>query len=283
MREKRRRRALEAAAAVLLALPFLLPLLVLLSHSFLSGWELRQLLAEVGSFAEERFLPLRIPPVEVSLHQYKALLLERPEILRTLLNAAGYTILTLTGMLLVAPPAAFVFAKLRFRGRDALFLGYVVLLLLPFQVMCVPQTLTMDALGLMDSPLALILPEVFSPIHVFLLRQFMRSIPDSLLEAAALDGAGLVRIYATIVLPVSVPALCVCGMLCAAKCWGMIEQPLLFLKTKALFPLSLYMNEMLSAGQPEFLSTCVLAVTPVLLVFLLLNDDIMKGIVQMEL
>ena len=103
------------------------------------------------------------------------------------------------------------------------------------------------------------------------------------LEAAALDGAGLVRIYAAIVLPVSVPALCVCGMLCAAKCWGMIEQPLLFLKTKALFPLSLYMNEMLSAGQPEFLSTCVLAVTPVLLAFLLLNDDIMKGIVQMEL
>ena len=62
MRVKRRRRALEAAAAVLLALPFLLPLLVLLSHSFLSGWELRQLLAEVGSFAEERFLPLRVPP-----------------------------------------------------------------------------------------------------------------------------------------------------------------------------------------------------------------------------
>lgn len=281
---KRHRRALEAAAAVLLALPFLLPLLVLLSHSFLSGWELRQLMAGMGSFAQERFLPLHIPPVEVSLHQYKAMLLERPEILRTLFNAAGYTILTLTGMLLVAPPAAFVFAKLRFRGRDALFLGYVVLLLLlPFQVMCVPQTLTMDALGLMDSPLALILPEVFSPLYVFLLRQFLRSIPDSLLEAAALDGAGLLRTYSSIVLPVSAPALCVCGMLCAAKCWGMIEQPLLFLDTRALFPLSLYINEMLTAGQPEFLSACVLAVTPVLLAFLLLNDDIMKGITQMEL
>lgn len=283
MRVKGHRRALEAAAAVLLALPFLLPLLVLLSHSFLSGWELRQLMAGMGSFAQECFLPLHIPPMEVSLHQYRALLLERPEILRTLLNAAGYAAATLIGMLLVAPSAAFVFAKLRFRGRDALFLGYVVLLLLPFQVMCVPQTLTMDALGLMDSPLALILPEVFSPLYVFLLRQFLRSIPDSLLEAAALDGAGLVRTYASIVLPVSAPALCVCGMLCAAKCWGMIEQPLLFLDTRALFPLSLYINKMLTAGQPEFLSACVLAVTPVLLAFLLLNDDIMQGITQMEL
>ena len=75
MRVKRHRRALEAAAAVLLALPFLLPLLVLLSHSFLSGWELRQLMAGMGSFAQERFLPLHSPPMEVSLHQYKAMLL----------------------------------------------------------------------------------------------------------------------------------------------------------------------------------------------------------------
>ena len=89
---KRHRRALEAAAAVLLALPFLLPLLVVLSHSFLSGWELRQLMAGMGSFAQERFLPLHIPPVEVSLHQYKAMLLERPEILRTLdaLHESGH-------------------------------------------------------------------------------------------------------------------------------------------------------------------------------------------------
>lgn len=279
---KRHRRALEAALAVLLALPFLLPLLFVLSTSFLSDWELRQLMAEVGSFAEGSFLPLRIPPVEASLHQYRALL-ERPEILRTLFNSAGHTTATLAGMLLVAPPAAFVFAKLRFRGRDALFLGVVVLLLLPFQVMCVPQYLTMDALGLMDSPLALILPEIFSPLYVFLLRQFMCSIPDSVLEAAALDGAGLLRTYASVALPMSAPALCVCGMLCAAKCWGMIEQPLLFLKTRARFPLSLYVNEMLTAGQPEFLSACVLAVTPVLLLFLLLNDDIMQGITQMEL
>lgn len=283
MRVKRHRKALESAVAVLMALPFLLPLLVILADSFLSDWELRQLMAEVGSFVEGRFLPLRIPPVEASLHQYRAMLLNRPEILRTLFNSTGIVIVTLAGMLVVAPPAAFAFAKLRFRGRDLLFLGYVVLLLLPFQVMCVPQYLTMDALQLMDSPLALILPEVFSPLYVFLIRQFLRSIPDSLLEAAALDGAGLVRTYVSIVVPMSVPALCVCGMLCTAKCWGMIEQPLLFLKTRALFPLSLYINEMLSAGQPEFLSACVLAVTPVLLLFLLLNDDIMKGITQMEL
>ena len=68
MRVKKHRKALESAVAVLMALPFLLPLLAILADSFLSDWELRQLMAEVGSFVEGRFLPLRIPPVEASLH-----------------------------------------------------------------------------------------------------------------------------------------------------------------------------------------------------------------------
>ena len=261
----------------------LFPPFFILFFSLLSEWELDFLIHEVGSYAAGSFLPIRIPPYEVDLHQFRAVLLDRPEILRTLLNTMGYAAITLAGVFLVAPLAAFVFAKLRFKGNSVLFFLYVFLLLLPFQVLCVPLYLTVSTLRLMDTPWAFILLEIFSPLYVFLLRQFMRSIPDSILEAAALDGAGLIRTYLRIILPLSKPALAVCGVLCAAKCWNMIEQPLLFLKNASLYPLSLYIHEMMNAGQAEFLSTCVLAAVPVLLLFLIFNDDLMDGLMQMEL
>ena len=268
--------------ALCLAVVLFPPFFILFS-SLLSEWELDFLIHEVGSYAAGSFLPIRIPPYEVDLHQFRAVLLDRPEILRTLLNTMGYAAITLAGMFLVAPLAAFVFAKLRFKGNSVLFFLYVFLLLLPFQVLCVPLYLIVSTLRLMDTPWAFILLEILSPLYVFLLRQFMRSIPDSILEAAALDGAGLIRTYLRIILPLSKPALAVCGVLCAAKCWNMIEQPLLFLKNASLYPLSLYIHEMMNAGQAEFLSTCVLAAVPVLLLFLIFNDDLMDGLMQMEL
>ena len=201
--------------ALCLAVVLFPPFFILFS-SLLSEWELDFLIHEVGSYAAGSFLPIRIPPYEVDLHQFRAVLLDRPEILRTLLNTMGYAAITLAGMFLVAPLAAFVFAKLRFKGNSVLFFLYVFLLLLPFQVLCVPLYLTVSTLRLMDTPWAFILLEIFSPLYVFLLRQFMRSIPDSILEAAALDGAGLIRTYLRIILPLSKPALAVCGVLCAA-------------------------------------------------------------------
>lgn len=279
----RRHKGREAALSLLLALPFLLPLLLSLGFTFLGDWEVRQLLREVGRYEDGVFLPLRLPPMEASLGQYADVLLHRPEILTTFFNSLGYVLLSVGGMLLVAPPAAFAFAKLRFRGREALFYGYVLALLLPFQVLCVPLTLTMDALRLQDTPWAIVLPEVFSPLPVFLLRQFFKSVPDSVLKAAAVDGAPLWRTYLQILLPLSGPALAVAAMLSAARCWNLIEQPMLFLRTQRLHPLSLYIHEMMSASQPEFLATSVLAMLPLLLLFLLLNDEMRKGLSQMNL
>ena len=117
----RRHKGREAALSLLLALPFLLPLLLSLGFTFLGDWEVRQLLREVGRYEDGVFLPLRLPPMEASLGQYADVLLHRPEILTTFFNSLGYVLLSVGGMLLVAPPAAFAFAKLLFRGREALF------------------------------------------------------------------------------------------------------------------------------------------------------------------
>lgn len=273
----------ENALSMLFALPFLAPVLLSIGLTFLSDWEAQQLLAEMGRYVEGEFLPLRIPPYEASLAQYGEILLHRPEILTIFFNSLGYLLLSVGGMLLVAPSAAFAFAKLQFRGREMLFYGYVLALLLPFQVLCVPLTLTMDALRLLDTPWSIVLPEIFSPLPVFLLRQFFKSVPDSVLEAASMDGAPLWLVYFQIVLPLSKPALAVAALLSAARCWNLIDQPLLFLRTQRLYPLSLYIHQMMSAQQPEFLATCVLAMLPLLLLFLLCNDEMQRGLRQINL
>lgn len=280
---RRKHDGVWSIAAVLLALPFALPLLCVVSLSLLSQWEIDLLLNEVGRFSEESFLTLRIPPMEASLQQYGVVLLQRSEILWTLLNSLAYAALTVGGMLLTAPGAAFVFAKLSFKGKNYLFYLYIVALLLPFQVLCVPQYLAMQVVHLIDTPWAFILPEMFSPLPVFLLRQFMKSIPDSVLEAAALDGANLMQTYVDIVLPMSKPALAVATLLCCARFWNLVEQPLLFIRSQRLYPISLYVHQMMSAQCGEFLATCVLAALPMLLLYLCLADDLRKGIRRMNL
>ena len=105
------------------------------------------------------------------------------------------------GQVAVGSMAAYVFAKLKFPHREKIFFLYIITMLMPFQVTLVPNYLVMDYLGLLDNPLSLILPGIFSAFGVFLLRQFMTYIPDSCIDAARIDGAGLVRIFFYIVLP----------------------------------------------------------------------------------
>ena len=139
----------------------LFPPFFILFSSLLSEWELDFLIHEVGSYAAGSFLPIRIPPYEVDLHQFRAVLLDRPEILRTLLNTMGYAAITLAGMFLVAPLAAFVLPSCGSRGIPSCSSSTSFCCFLPFQVLCVPLYLTVSTLRLMDTPWAFILPEIF--------------------------------------------------------------------------------------------------------------------------
>lgn len=132
-------------------------------------------------------------------------------------------------------------------------------MLLPYQLMGVGQYMAMYSLKLLDNPLAQILPEIFAPFSVFFLRQYMRAIPDGVLEAAK-PRRGL---HAATIRPrgpaMSRPALVACGLLAAAKCWNMIEQPVLLLETLGKYPLSLYLHAMMGGRAPVFYASCVLA------------------------
>ncbi len=272
------------------ALLMLLPIMLLLSGSITSHQELgtylrpvleeRTLLtqedrkAEDGNHTSWKLVP-RYPTLE---HYEKALLLS-PQFYTVFWNSVAMTAAILAGQLLVATPAAWAFAVYRFRGNQVLFTGYIVLMLMPFQVTMLSQYLVLNALGVMDTREAVILPAIFSTFPVFLMYRSFCTIPKGLLEAGRIDGAGEWTLFFRIGLPLASGGILSATVLGFLECWNMIEQPLAFLREKALWPLSLYLPE-IDTNQAGFaFAASVITLIPAVFVFLLGQDYLEQGIV----
>lgn len=179
---------------------------------------------------------------------------------------------------------AFALAKLRFRGREIIFFTIIVLMILPFQVTMSPNILTLERLGLLKTVWAIILPAIFSPFYIFLLRQYMLSVPDELLEAAALDGKGPLGTYLQVVLPVCKPIIGAAVSLSFADIWNMAEQPLAFLSANEGFmPLSVMFNTLGDKNADIAFAGAVLYILPALFVFFYFQKDITEGLQLSEL
>ncbi|MGV3617614.1 MAG: carbohydrate ABC transporter permease [Fimbriimonas sp.] len=146
---------------------------------------------------------------------------------RWFLNSLGVSLVTTLLVVTVASLAAYAFARLRFRGRDALFLGVVATMAVPSQVTLIPVFLVVQRLGLFNSYAGLILPGVASAFGVFLLRQFFSSIPRELEEAAFLDGAGHLRTFAQVILPLGKPAVATLAIFTFIGSWNDFVWPLI--------------------------------------------------------
>ena len=164
------------------------------------------------------------------------------------------------------------------KHKHAVFTLYVVLMLLPFQVTMLPSYLVVQRLHLLDTHAAVILPAVFSTFPVFMVYRSFTAIPKELLEAARVEGAGETAVFLKIGVPLGSPGILSAAVLGFLDCWNMIEQPLAFLKEKALWPLSLYLPNV-QAGQAGIsLAACVITLIPAALVFLLGQDYLEQGI-----
>lgn len=179
---------------------------------------------------------------------------------------------------MVAAPAAWAFAKFRFKGKEILFGLYVILMVLPFQVTQVSNYLVLDRLGLLDSHLSLILPGIWSTLPVFIMTKTFETIPDVLMEAAYLDGAGEFYTFFHVGLPLGYPAVVASLMLSFVEGWNALEQPVTYLKSKNLWPLSLYLpgitEDKASVAFAAALVTCLL---PVLL-YLSCQEELEQGV-----
>ena len=206
------------------------------------------------------------------------LLLDTPTFFAMFWNACKLAFPQVAGQLVVAAPAAWAFSKLEFPGRRVLYGAYLVLMVLPFQITMVPNYLVLDRLGLMDTPWAVILPGVFSAFPVFIIKKGFDAVPQSLLEAAALDGAGPLRCFVSVGLPLGLPAVLSAAILGFLEAWNAIEHPMLFLKDKANWPLSLYLSNITAGDLGLAMVASLMMLAPPLLLFLTGRKYLEQGI-----
>lgn len=201
---------------------------------------------------------------------------------RAICNSLFIAVVSTAGVLFTSSLAAFAFAKLRFPGEKKLFGLIFATMLIPSQVTLIPLYVVFSKIGWVDTHLPLIVPQIMVNAYgVFLIRQFMVSVPDSYIEAAKLDGAGYLRIYAGIMLPLCKPALVTLGMFTFVGNWNNFVGPLIYLNTEELFTLPLIINSFRSAYAVDWgllMAGSTVAVLPLLLIYLFAQRSVIEGI-----
>jgi len=196
------------------------------------------------------------------------LLLDTPQFFVMFWNTFKLVLPSVLGQLLIGAPAAWALSRFRFRGRRIITTIYIALMLMPFQVTMVPNFLVIDRLGLMDTLWAVILPFAFSAFPVFIMLRGFDAVPRALLEAASIDGAGPFRTFISIGLPLGIPGILAALVLGFLECWSAIEQPMTFLKDSALWPLSLYLPQIVAEKLGLAMVASLFMLLPAVLVFL---------------
>jgi ABC-type glycerol-3-phosphate transport system permease component len=210
---------------------------------------------------------------------------ETVTIFRYLFNTLFITFFATTGIILSSSLAAYSFARLRFRGRDLIFSMILATIMLPFVVTMIPVYIMFVRLGWVGTFAPLIVPAFFGgPVTIFLLRQFFRTIPMELEDAARIDGASRPRIFLTIILPLARPALVVVLVLSLLNNWNDFLAPLIYLQKRDMYTLALGLNALqyLEGGRDWTHYVMVMAtmmILPVLIMYFLAQRAFVEGIV----
>lgn len=196
-------------------------------------------------------------------------------------NSVLALVLRVVGQLLVASLAAYVFARLRFRFRGPLLAGFLVVLMVPPQLFVIPQYEVIRTMGWLNSVQALALPGTFSAFGVFVLYQFMRTLPSELDEAAKIDGANPWQIYWRVILPLCRPALAALTILTALFSWNDLLWPLIVntIPERMTLPVGLAtLQGAQGTDYPVLMAGSLLTILPMVLVFVLLQKQFIRGI-----
>ncbi len=196
-------------------------------------------------------------------------------------NTTKLTVIITLLQLFTSSFAAYAFSKLNFKFKDGLFLAYVATIAIPWQVYMVPQFIMMRGLHLGDTHLALIILQAFSAFGVFLMRQFYMSIPNSLMEAARIDGYSEYKIYAKIILPLSKPALSTLTIFTFVTVWNDFMGPLIYLNSENLKTIQVGIRMFIAQYSSEYsliMAASLISLIPVLIIFLALQRFFVEGV-----
>lgn len=210
-------------------------------------------------------------------------LFERFNFMRYFWNSMFITVVATVITVLFNSMAAFALAKYKFRGRTIVFVLIIATLMIPPTINLVPIYLVVSQLGLVNTPWGVIWPAVATPTGVFLLRQYMLTIPDDLLDAARMDHASEWRVYWRIVLPLAAPAIAVLVIFSVMWRWNEFLWPLIVLTRSEQFTLQLALNSFqgeLQTGWANLLAMTVLTLLPITIIFAVLQKNITAGIAQ---
>ena len=229
---------------------------------------------------EANSYPPRLLPTSPTLEHYQTLF-TRLDLGRNLLNSA-IVALTVTGLsLLINSMAGYALAKLRFRMRERLFRTLSTGLLLPVQVSMLPLFLMFKELGLINTYWGVIIPSLASIFGIFLIRQYTLALPDDLLDAARIDGAGELRIFWTIVLPLLKPILVTFGVFMFLAMWNDFMWPLIVLSDQHRYTLPVALANLVGEHVQDtelMMAGAVITVLPVMLAFLFLQRYYIQGV-----
>jgi len=260
---------LDPIALAVIGLLFLAPLIITLTNSFMTENEIamnytsRLTVFDIVNGVTDKFQRINLIPREAGIWQYMDVLVNQPAFLILLTNSIKITAPVLLGNLIISLLTAFGFTVCTWRFKEALFTVYIVVMLMPLQAVLVPNYIIADMLGIKESYLAIILPGIFSPFGVFLMRQSMKALPVAYFEAARIDGAGNGYIFRRIVLPQMKSSIAALLMLMFIEYWNLVEQAVIFIRDYTKEPLSVYLSR-ISEGRIGlvFAASCVYMFLP---------------------
>ena len=198
-------------------------------------------------------------------------------------NTFFISVLTIIGQLVTCSMAAYAFARLRFKGRNLIFLIYLGTMMIPFQVVMIPQFKIVKLLGLVNTHWSLIVPGIFNAFGTFLLRQFFLTIPRELEEAAKIDGCGYPRIFWEIVIKNSKPAIITLVVFTFLNTWNDFQRPLIFLNDESLWTLSMGLAKFQGTYVTQWnqmMAGALITMVPVLILYIFAQKYFVQGIVM---
>lgn len=267
----------------IIAAALLFPIIFMTANSFMDEKEV--IAAYSGSDGrienengEAEFLKFRLIPGLATLMQYYHALLREPVFLVMFWNSVFITVPILILQIFVSVIGGYAFAKFKFPFRDQIFFMFIIVMLMPYQVTLVPNYIILNKLNLLGSYLAIILPGAFSTFGVFLLRQFIITIPDEYSEASKVDGAGHIKIFTKIIVPQCKGGIASLAILSFIDNWNMVEQPLVFLKDSFKYPMSIFLSYINQTQLGIAFACGILYMLPAVLIFLYGEDYLIKGI-----
>ena len=225
--------------------------------------------------------PPQFLPAEPTLSNFREVLI-RHEFVRYTSNSLFVSVIASLGALLTCSMAGFAFARMRFPGRDLVFALIIATLLVPHEVVIIPEFILMNRIGWVNSYLPLIVPSfLVGATGTFLMRSFYETVPKSLEEAAVIDGAGAWQIYIRVFLPLARSALSALFIVVFLINWNSLLRPLVYLHDQSLYTLPLGLASFQGqymAQQNLLLAGAMISVGPILLVFLIMQKQFIEGL-----